>query len=225
MKHKHRYFGESVKGYNTLVLNEREARAGAGILLLPAIFSFLNAYLTHNFYFTKVFVTIFMIDFLIRIVFNPKYAPSLILGRIFVQNQKPEYVGAKQKKFAWSIGLFLAIIMFFMVVIFEIMTPVKIIICLLCIVLLFLETAFGICLGCIIYHKIYKQKLQYCPGNTCRMVPKEPIQKVNKLQYFIIFLSIVIMIVMGFYFKDNKHIGISNSSSMKCEVGKCGGNM
>ena len=84
-------------GYDIPVLNEREARAGAGILLLPAIFSFANAYMMHDFIFTKIFVTFFMLDFFIRLFISPHYSPTLILGRFFVQNQTPEYVGAKQK--------------------------------------------------------------------------------------------------------------------------------
>ena len=147
---KYLYFGETVESYDVPVLNEREARAGAGILFLFAIISFLNAYLTHRFLFTQIFVTVFMIDFFIRIFINPMYAPSLILGRLFVQNQTPEYVGAVQKRFAWGIGFGLSVIMFFIIVIFEWMTPIKIAICILCLALLFSEAAFGICLGCII---------------------------------------------------------------------------
>ena len=139
-------FGENVKGYDIPVLNEREARAGAGILLLPAVFSFAYSYLVHDFTFTKIFVTFFMIDFFIRIFISPHYAPTLIMGRFFVQNQKPEYVGARQKRFAWSIGFILSVVMFLIIVVFEVMTPIKIVICLLCIALLFSETAFGICI-------------------------------------------------------------------------------
>jgi len=219
---KYIYFGEEVEGYDIAVLNEREARAAAGILLLPAMFSFFNAYLTHNFYFTKLFVTLFMLDFIIRIFINPKYAPSLILGRIFVQNQDPEYVGAKQKKFAWSIGLVLSISMFFIIVVLEIMTPIKIIICLLCIALLFSETAFGICLGCIVYHKTQSSKAQYCPGNVCEIKTKHPIQKISKLQYSVLGIFIVGLFSFNTYLYDEVNSSISTNKSMKCEAGKCG---
>ena len=218
------HFGEEVDGYSIPVINEREARAGAGILLLPAMVSFLNAYLTHDFIFTKIFVTIFMVDFFIRIFINPKYAPSLIVGRFFVQNQTPEYVGAKQKKFAWSIGLALSVIMFFIIVIFEFMTPLKIIICLLCIALLFSETAFGICLGCIVYHKTQNNKPMYCPGNICEIKEKEHIQKVSKGQ-----LAALLLFVLGTYlfggYIHNETASSSNTSSMKCAAGKCGAGM
>jgi len=34
-----------------------------------------------------------------------RFSPWLILGRLIVRNQTPEYVGAAQKKFAWIIGV------------------------------------------------------------------------------------------------------------------------
>ncbi len=223
----HFYFGEKVKGYDVPVLNEREARAGAGILLLPAMTSFLVSLLTHDFRFTKIFVTVFMFDFFIRIFINPKYAPSLILGRIFIQNQTPEYVGASQKKFAWFIGFILSVIMFFMIVIFEIMTPLKIIICLFCIALLFSETAFGICLGCILYHKTHTKSIQYCPGDVCKITRKEKIQTFSKIQLIVLLLFfgtlyIYSNIIIAYEKEKNR---TTMQKSMKCAPGKCGSGM
>ena len=137
------HFGETVAGYSVPVLNEREARAGAGILFVFALLSFLYAYNNMDFRYTQIFVTFFMLDFFIRVVINPAYAPSLIAGRFFVSTQTPEYVGAAQKRFAWSIGLILSIVMFTLIVILEMMTPIKIWICLACLILLFSETAFS----------------------------------------------------------------------------------
>ncbi len=217
----HIYFGETVKGYDIPVLNEREARAGAGLLFMFAMISFLNSYLLHDFTFTKIFVTIFMVDFFIRIFINPKYAPSLILGRIFIQNQTPEYVGAPQKRFAWGIGFFLSVVMFFMIVIFEIMTPIKIAICLLCLALLFSETAFSICPGCMVYHWVYKKNPHYCPGDVCEIKQKEEIQKISKLQLAII--SIFLVIVIGFTTINLDQVTVNKT--MKCASGKCGSGM
>jgi len=220
---KYIYFGEDVQGYDIPVLNEREARAAAGILLLPAMVSFLNAYLTHNFLFTKIFVTVFMLDFFIRIFINPKYAPSLVLGRYFVQNQTPEYVGAAQKRFAWSIGFGLSVIMFLIIIVFEIMTPIKIAICILCILLLFSETAFSICLGCIMYHRIYKKHPQYCPGNVCEMQKKQPIQYISKLQWSIVSIFLIGIVLISNINRESKLVYVEKT--MKCQAGKCGSSM
>ena len=216
---KYIYFGERVQGYDIPVLNEREARAGAGILFLFAMISFLNAYLTREFTFTKIFVTVFMFDFFIRIFINPKYAPSLILGRIFIQHQAPEYVGAPQKRFAWSIGFALAVIMFFIIVVFEWMTPIKIAICVLCLAFLFSESAFGICLGCKVYHWVYKKSPHYCPGNVCEVRQKEDIQKISKIQILIVTVTLIIVTTVTY-----KKITLTHTiqtAEMKCQISKC----
>lgn len=193
---KHFYFGEVVDGYAVRVLNEREARAGAGLLFVFAILSFLYAYRTMDFRYTSIFITFFMVDFFIRVLVNPKYAPSLIVGRFFVARQKPEYVGAAQKRFAWSIGLVLSIIMFWLVVVVEMMTPIKIYICTACLILLFSETAFGICIGCVLYNLVRKTPPTLCPGGVCEVRQKEEIQRINPIQATIAVLALG---VTGFF--------------------------
>ena len=193
---KHFYFGEVVDGYVVRVLNEREARAGAGLLFVFAILSFLYAYRTMDFRYTSIFITFFMVDFFIRVLVNPKYAPSLIVGRFFVARQKPEYVGAAQKRFAWSIGLVLSVIMFWLVVVVEMMTPIKIYICTACLILLFSETAFGICIGCVLYNLIRKTPPTLCPGGVCEVRQKEEIQRINPIQATIAVLALG---VAGFF--------------------------
>lgn len=190
-------FGEVVEGYSQRVLNEREARAAAGILFLFGMLSFLNSFMLGNFIFTQYFVGFFMFDFLIRIL-NPKYSPSLLLGRFFIQNQIPEYVGASQKRFAWSIGFVLSTIMFYLVVLDPQMNPIKIVICILCLMLLISESAFSICLGCKIYNVVKKDTATNCPGGVCEMTTKEPIQTFNLLQKVIVSI-LSISIVAGLY--------------------------
>ncbi|QTR50936.1 DUF4395 domain-containing protein [Candidatus Thiothrix anitrata] len=187
---KHFYFGEVVDGYAVRVLNEREARAAAGLLFVFAILSFLYAYRTMDFRYTSIFITFFMVDFFIRVLVNPKYAPSLIVGRFFVSRQQPEYVGAAQKRFAWSIGLVLSIIMFWLVVVAEMMTPIKIYICVTCLILLFSETAFGICIGCSLHNLIRKTPPTLCPGGVCEVRQKEEIQRINPIQATIAVLAL-----------------------------------
>jgi hypothetical protein len=193
------YFGETVKDYDVKVLNEREARAGAGILFFFAVFAFSNAWFIGNFNFIKIFVTAFLIDFTIRVFINPKYAPSLILGRFFVQNQDVEYTGAPQKRFAWLIGFVLALIMFFVLVIFELRGVYNLAICLFCLFLLFFETAFGICIGCKMYNWFNKEKAKLCPGNACKIKRKEEIQKISYQQVFIFMLFTFIIVTISYY--------------------------
>ncbi|HWS00478.1 MAG TPA: DUF4395 domain-containing protein [Prolixibacteraceae bacterium] len=179
-------FGEEVKGYNIPVLNEREIRAAAGILFLMMFISILEVIYKGNFAWLKYAVVIFMTDILIRVLINPRLAPSLIIGRLIVRNQTPEYVGAKQKKFAWIIGIVLAVTMFVHLVVMNAQSPVTGIICLICLIFLFFESAFGICLGCKFYSLIYKEKAQYCPGEVCEVKDRHAIQKTSWSQLLIV---------------------------------------
>jgi hypothetical protein len=219
-----RTYGERIEGYDIPVINEREARAAAGLLLLPAVSSFYISYLTHDFRFTQLFVTFFMIDFFIRVFIHPRYAPSMIAGRFFVRNQTPEYVGAAQKRFAWGIGFALAVAMFFIIVVLQIMTPIKIAICFLCVVLLFSETAFGICLGCIAYHKLLHRKVSHCPGGVCETREKDPAQRISPVQLIVLGVTVFTLFAAAFYiFDKNEDTAVMKCGAGKCQVGKCGG--
>jgi hypothetical protein len=170
-------FGENVEGYNMPVLNEREIRASAGILFLATFISLMLIIFKNNFLPIKYVITIFLTDFIIRVFINPKFSPTLIIGRLIVSNQVPEYVGAQQKKFAWLIGIILSGTMFIFMVVVNSYSPITGVICLICLVFLFFESAFGICLGCKFYILFYKEKSQYCPGEVCRVKSKQAIQK------------------------------------------------
>lgn len=189
-------FGEQNSAYQVRVLNEREARAGAGILLVVALVAFMHAVLEGNFNLIRVVVVAFFIDFFIRVLVNPRYAPSLVLGRIAVRNQQPEYVGAPQKRFAWAIGLVLATAMLYLVVFQNVRGPITMLACVICLVLLFFETAFGICLGCKLYNIFNKEKAQLCPGGACEIHEREPIQKVSVAQLgaLVAFLAVIVIL-------------------------------
>lgn len=160
-------FGERRPEYGVTVLNERAVRASAGILFFFAIVAFMNAWLLGNFQPTRVFVVTFLVDFTIRIFVNPLYAPSLIVGQWVVRRQQPEYVGAPQKRFAWAIGFALALTMLYLVVLNNLIGPINLVVCSICLLLLFCEAAFGICLGCKIYNAFNREKAQLCPGGAC----------------------------------------------------------
>ncbi len=193
-------FGEDVEGYNIPVLNEREIRAAAGILFLMMFISIQRAAANADFLMLKFAVIIFFTDIVIRVFINPRFSPSLIIGRLIVRNQVPEYVGAQQKKFAWIIGVILATIMLVLQVIVNSWSPITGIICMICLIFLFFETAFGICLGCKFYSLIYKEKAQYCPGEVCDVKSKQDIQKTSKVQILIVFgfIAYIFLIVSLF---------------------------
>jgi len=190
-------YGERVDGYDERVVNEREARAGAGILFTLGLLSLTNATMLGHLIVTQAFITFFTLDFMMRVI-NPSYSPSLLLGRFFVRNQIPEYVGAAQKRFAWSLGLLLALPMFYMLVIDFVPNPIKVLICTICLALLLFESAFSICFGCMIYNLINKERSKNCPGGVCEVRVKDDIQKFNLAQK-IIATATVLLLLYGIY--------------------------
>lgn len=192
-------FGEKIDGYEVLVFNEREVRAAAGIVFFFAFMAFMNGFLTGNNEPTKLMVAVFLVDFFIRVFINPKYAPSMVIGRWMVNNQTPEYVGAPQKRWAWAFGFFLAAIMFYLVVLNNIRGPINILTCALCLGLLFFEAVFGICAGCKVYDLFHKGGAKYCPGESCDLArPREDIQHLNLVQKLIFTLSILSLFYLAF---------------------------
>ena len=195
-------FGENVEGYNIPVLNEREIRAGAGILFLATFTSLMFILFKGNFIPIKYVITIFLLDFLIRIFISPKYSPVLIMARMIVSNQTPEYVGAPQKRFAWIIGVVLSAIMFYFFIIVNAYSAITGIICLVCLIFLFFESAFGICLGCLFYPLFFKNKVQLCPGDICEVKQKHEIQKISVKQLLVLLAFIVFIVLAVFLMND-----------------------
>ncbi len=193
-------FGEDVEGYSIPVLNEREIRASAGILFVFMLISLLSILFNGNFILIKYVLIVFLTDLLIRVFINPKFSPTLIIGRLVVSRQTPEYVGAAQKKFAWKIGIAFAGFMFFLLVIVNSYSIFTGLTCLICLVFLFFESAFGICLGCLVYSWFYKDKTQYCPGEICDTSNKHAIQKTSGVQILILFGLILFVILIVFFF-------------------------
>lgn len=193
-------FGEDVPGYSIRVLNEREIRAAAGLLFLATAVSFVLIMSSGNFVPVKYVVTVFLSDLLIRVFINPRYAPTLILGRLIVGRQTPEYVGARQKRFAWIIGIGLSMTMFVFLVIVNAYSPFTGITCLICLIFLFFESAFGICLGCLFYPLFFKDKVQYCPGEVCERRMRQPIQKTTGRQVMVVLAFVVFVSVLGMRF-------------------------
>jgi hypothetical protein len=214
-------FGETVDGYNVPVLNEREIRAAAGILFLIIFIAFMLIMFKSDFLMVKYVITAFLTDFIIRVFVSPKFSPSLIIGRLIVRNQVPEYVGAPQKKFSWTIGVVLSAIMFTFLVVVNAYSPITGIVCLMCLIFLFFESAFGICLGCKVYAMFYKEKAQYCPGEVCDVKSKQDIQKTSKTQLLVILGFIAFIIITGLLFNNEFSkspydlFGISSSAKAK----------
>lgn len=170
-------FGEYKDNFKYKVLDEREVRGSAGIMLLLGFIAFVNGFIVKNYIIIPYIAGFLLFNFIIGIFINPKFSPTMLLAKLFTLKQSPLPIGAIQKKFAWSLGLILSLSI--LLLSFKLLEDVKFfepvcMLCLICLLLLFLETAFGICVGCKMYHWAIKMKLlkrpkekPNCMGNAC----------------------------------------------------------
>jgi len=191
-------YGEKVPGYSVTVINEREARAAGGILFMLGMLVIFMGIGYNHVLTARVYLGFLFIDFTARMI-SPKYSPSLLLGKFMVRNQIPEYVGGAQKRFAWTMGWLISLPMMQWFVLHWDITFYKVLVCILCLTLMFLESAFSICVGCWIYKKLIDKEPEHCPGGVCEVRRKEPIQTFNPIQKFIALLTSM-GLVIGVYF-------------------------
>jgi len=148
-------------------------------MLLLGLIAFINAFILQKFIVIPYIAGFLMLNFIIGIFINPKFSPTLLIAYIFVHKQSPLPIGAIQKKFAWSLGLGLSAAIFilslFLIKDISYFEPVCLM-CLICLVLLYFETAFGICIGCKFYYffidlKIIKEPEEKpnCMGDACEI--------------------------------------------------------
>lgn len=159
------------------VLDERQVRASAGILFLVGLIGAINGFMLDNYIVITYVSGFLLINFLIGVFINPKFAPSMMLGSLIVRKQSPLYIGAVQKRFAWSLGIALSLSIF--ILSFFLLEDAGYFgsvcrLCLLCLLLMYLETAFGICVGCWIYKLFLKFRIlpepkerPNCMGDSC----------------------------------------------------------
>jgi len=172
-------FGEYIDDSKYKVINEREVRAGAGIMLLLVAIALSNGYYLYKYEIIPYISGFLTLNFIIGIFINPKFAPVSIVARFIVRKQKPLYVGAIQKKFAWAIGL----VMTSTVTVLSILLQSDIAyflpmcqMCVICLILMYVEAAFGICIGCKVYLGLLKIKVipepevrPNCVGDSCEV--------------------------------------------------------
>ncbi len=127
----------------------------------------------------------------------------MILWRLCTSHQTVEYTGAPQKRFARSLWLILASIMFVLLVILNTASPINFIICGLCLIFLFFETVFGICIWCELYNVFNKDTAQYCPWWVCERQHKEPIQYITTTHASIVWVFIIVVSLLFLYMPNN----------------------
>ena len=150
-------FGQKIPGLasngrqlRAAVFDENEVRAAAGLTMVTGAVAFSFAYFDKQYVPLQVVASLFFVEFLIRVTVGIHHSPFGLVARAITFGRPPEWVSAKPKRFAWSLGLGMA---FAMTVITNsgIRGYLPRTICLICLTLMWLESALGLCLGCKIH--------------------------------------------------------------------------
>src|SRR5262245_37691542 len=158
-------------------VNENEVRAAAGVTMVIGAIAFSYAYFTKRYVPLQVRASLFFVEFLIRVVAGLRYSPIGTVSRVMARGRPPEWVSAKPKRFAWSLGLAMALAM-------TVITNVGIrgwlprTMCLICLALMWMESALGLCLGCKIYGLLLARgwiaadpQIEVCADGSCEPRP------------------------------------------------------
>jgi hypothetical protein len=134
----------------TAVFNEHEVRAAAGLTMVTGAVAFSYAYFDKQYVPLQVVAGLFVVEFLMRVTVGLRYSPFGLTAHAMTIGRPPEWVSARPKRFAWSLGLAMALAM-------TVITNSGIrgylprTMCLTCLTLMWMESALGLCLGCRIH--------------------------------------------------------------------------
>jgi hypothetical protein len=157
------------------VFDENQVRAAAGLTLVLGAVAFAYAFLDQQYVPLQVVTCVFFVEFLTRVTVGIRYSPLGVVAHAMTRNRPPEWVSAKPKRFAWTLGLVLS---FSMVLITNggIRGVLPGTICMLCMTRMWMESARGVCLGCEIHGRLVRRgwttkdpAYEVCAGGACEL--------------------------------------------------------
>lgn len=157
--------------------NAHQVRAAAGQTLALGAVAFVYAYFAKLYTPLQVITALFFVDFGMRVMFGVHRSPIGVIAGWMVRHLPPHWVAAKPKRFAWSLGLALSLVMT-IATNSGIRGALPLSICLVCLTLMWLETALGLCLGCWIYGLLLRRgwvrssdASESCASGSCAVEP------------------------------------------------------
>jgi hypothetical protein len=184
----YRTYGETIEGLTRAgrpvragVFDEREVRAAAGLTLMLGAGAFALAYFAKQYLPIKLVTTLFFFEFLARVTRGLRYSPVGLLAKALTWGQPPEWVSAKPKRFAWSLGLVMSLAMA-IITNANVRGALPLTICIICMSLMWLEAVLGLCLGCQAYRLMVRRgwiapddAYEVCSGGACRV--EDPVRE------------------------------------------------
>lgn len=161
------------KELHAAVVNEHQARAAAGITMALGAVAFVYANFDKVFWPIRTVSAFFVLDFGIRVADRLERSPSGLVAGWMARRHAPQWVSTKPKRFAWTLGLVMALGMT-VITNSGIHGPLPRTICLICLTLMWLEAVLGLCLGCEIYGLMVRRgwrtpddAFEICPDGAC----------------------------------------------------------
>jgi hypothetical protein len=156
--------------------NEAEVRVAAGLTMAIGAVAFSFAYFRREYIPLQAAASFFTLEFIVRLTVGLRYSPAGWLARLMTLDKPVEWVSARPKRFAWTLGLMMA---GSMAVITNIgirgWTPRSI--CLVCLTLMWLESVVGLCVGCKLHAFLVRRGWRapdpelVCAGGVCELPP------------------------------------------------------
>ena len=144
--------GATVNGVElrAAVVDENQVRAAAGLTMVLGAVAFSFAYFQQHYIPLQVVSTFFFVEFLARQSVGIRNSPVGVIANLMTARHAPDWVSAKPKRFAWTLGLGMS---FSMMVITNsgIRGMLPRTICAICLTLMWMESVLGLCLGCKIH--------------------------------------------------------------------------
>ena len=165
------------KELHAAVFDENAVRAAAGLTMTIGAVAFAFAYFDENYVPLQVAATLFFVEFLVRVTAGLRYSPVGVVARALVRGHPPQWVSAKPKRFAWTIGLALSFAMT-IVTTSGVRGTLPRAICLVCLTLMWLEAVLGVCLGCKLHALLVRHgwttkdpAYEVCAHGACELPP------------------------------------------------------
>ena len=162
-------------GLHAPVFDENQVRAAAGLTLVIGAVAFSYAYFAHDYVPLQIVTVVFFSEFLARLTLGLRYSPIGIVAGVLTRTHPPDWVSAKPKRFAWTLGLGMS---FAMVLITNsgIRGTLPRTICLICLTLMWMESVLGVCLGCKIHGLLVRRgwvskdpAFEICAHGACEL--------------------------------------------------------
>jgi hypothetical protein len=175
-----RTYGETVDGLviggrqiSAGVFDERQVRAAAGVTLVLGAIAFAFAYFGKEYLPIKLVTAFFFVEFLLRVARGLGASPVGFVARALTWRRSPHWVSARPKRFAWTLGLVMSLAMT-LITHADIRGALPLSICLLCMVLMWLEAVLGLCIGCEVYGLLVRRgwiaaddAVEVCSNGAC----------------------------------------------------------